>query len=247
MRANRIIMGTGVSIDLPTTDELLVKAAFDRISQIDRRFSTYRHSSEVSRFRRGELRESELSHDLKKVMRACIKMEKMTDGYFSAWYKGEFDPTGYVKAWAINEAVKILKKAGQDTYCLGVGGDILAASKSAKDWRLGIENPAQPNTILGIIKAKNIALATSGAYKRGQHVINPKTRQPVHHFLSVSVAGPSIIKADVYATAAYVMGQRGFDFINRQPGYEALFITKAGRGLATPGMEKLLGQQSLDV
>src|SRR5437868_4103382 len=102
MRSNRIIMGTGVSIDIPGLDDpqILCKA-FARIGQIDRRFSTYLPNSEVSRFQRGELLEAELSREFKVVMRACLEMEKLTDGYFSAWYGGQYDPAGYVKAWAI--------------------------------------------------------------------------------------------------------------------------------------------------
>lgn len=248
MRVNRIIMGTGVSLDVPDLKEsALAEKVFLRLTQIDRRFSTYRKNSEVRRFTRGELRESELSSEFRAVMRACLKMEKLTDGYFSAWYQGQFDPTGYVKSWAINEASKLIKGAGHGTFCVSIGGDLCACSDSAKDWRLGIENPADTKTVLGIIEAKNISLATSGAYKRGQHVINPKTRLPVNYFKSVSVAGPSIIKADVFATAAYVMGKRGPAFIARQPGYEALFVFDDGKALATAGMETLLGQQSLDI
>jgi thiamine biosynthesis lipoprotein len=245
MRANRIIMGTGVSIDVPRLqDAALIESVFKRLNQIDRRFSTYKENSEVSRFRRGELREAELSSELVSVMRACLKLEKVTNGYFSAWFNGQFDPTGYVKAWSIHEACKLIRKSGYETYCIGVGGDICARSNS-KTWRIGIENPVHPKAVLGVIKAKNIAVATSGNYKRGKHVYNPMTKRPVDHFISVTVSGPNIIKSDVFATSAFVMAKRGVAFIQNQPGYEAAFITKDGSVQLTAGMERLLGQQSL--
>lgn len=245
MRANRIIMGTGVSVDVPGLDNAaLIETVFKRLRQIDRRFSTYKDRSEVSRFRRGELLDAELSAEFQAVMRACLKLEKDTNGYFSAWFQGQFDPSGYVKGWAIREAGKVIEAAGYHTYCVGIGGDILARSQS-KIWRIGIENPANTDTILGIIKAKNLAVATSGNYKRGEHVYNPKTRQPVNHFLSVTVAGPSVVKADVFATAAFVMAEKGVGFVQHQPRYEAMFVGRDGRVRLTGGMERLLGQQSL--
>jgi FAD:protein FMN transferase len=248
MRANRIIMGTGVSLDVPNlADVKVLDRVFSRLTQIDRRFSTYRYNSEVSRFRRGELREDELSSDFRIVMRGCLEMEKATNGYFSAWFSGEFDPSGYVKAWAIREAARIIRKSGFSTFCVGIGGDIYARSNNRKIWRIGIENPHRPNTILGVIKARNIAVATSGNYKRGAHVFDPKKKQPVNYFSSVTVAGPGIIKADVFATAAFVMGPKGPAFIQRQPRYEGLFIDIDGHLAATAGMERLLGQLSLEV
>lgn len=248
MRANRIIMGTGVSIDIPgLKDEKFFEEVFSLISKLDRRFSTFKANSEVSKFRRGELREDELSQQFQVVMRACLEMEKLTDGYFSAWFDGQFDPTGYVKSWSIEQACRLIKKAGHGTYCIGIGGDICARSDSDKIWRLGVENPSDPKTIVGVIEARNIGLATSGIYKRGQHVINPKTRKPVSHFLSTTIAGPSIIKADVFATAVYVMGKKGPAFIARQPRYDALFINPNGKVQVTAGMARLLGQQSLEI
>jgi thiamine biosynthesis lipoprotein len=245
---NRIVMGTGISVDVPgLKDAALIEKVFTRVAQIDRRFSTYKSNSEVSRFRRGELREAELSTEFREVMRACLKMEKSTKGYFSAWFDGQFDPTGYVKAWSIREGCLILNKAGYGTHCVSIGGDLCARSDSDHIWRLGIENPLDNKTVLGVIKAKNISLATSGSYKRGQHVMNPKTRRAANYFLSVTIAGPSIIKSDVFATAAFVMGSRGPAFIRSQRGYEALFITPDARVETTAGMELLLGQQMLEV
>jgi len=241
-------MGTGVSIDVPgLKDARLLDRAFARLTQIDRRYSTFKDSSEVSRFRRGELLESELSPELRKVMRACIKMEKLTGGYFSAWFDGQFDPTGYVKGWSIKQASNVIKKAGFGTYCVGIGGDVYASSDSDKIWRIGVENPEDPSKIIGIISARNISVCTSGVYKRGQHLVSPKSRRQIHYYQSVTVAGPSVVKSDVFATAAYVMARQGPEFIAEQSRYAAMFINKDGSLILTPGMEKLLGQQTLAV
>jgi len=248
MRQSRIIMGTGVSIDVPEmNDESLMNKAYARIAQIDRRYSTYKTNSEISKFQRGELSESELSREFKKVMRACMEYEKLTGGYFSAWFNGSFDPTGYVKAMAINEAARIIENAGYGTYCVAIGGDLMAKSNSSKTWRIGVENPLEANTTIGTVEAKNISMATSGNYKRGEHIINPKTHRPAKELLSVTVLGPDIITADVFATAAFVIGKKAQAFIARHKGYGALIVDKDKKIRTTEGLSELFGQLKLDL
>ena len=231
-------MGTGVSIDIPGADDQLFQKVFERLSEIDERFSTYKDNSEVSRFIRGE---KNLSRELKKVIKACKDAELATEGYFSAWASGKFDPSGYVKGWAISEGSKIIKKAGHQTFCIGIGGDILAASGSDKIWRVGIQDPRDKTSIIATIAAKNIAVATSGTSARGLHIISPKTSQPADSILSITVVGPDIIDADVLATAAFAQGEFGLNFIGGQAkGYEALMVDKTGKISMTTGMSALL-------
>lgn len=234
-------MGTGVSIDIPGAEEAIFNKVFDRLEQIDDRFSTYKTDSEVSRFKRGEIAEGELSHELKRIVKACKAAEKATNGTFSAWAEGNFDPSGYVKGWAIAEAGKIINKAGFKTFCIGIGGDILAVSDSDKNWRIGIQDPANRQSILTTLTVKNMAVATSGTYERGLHILNPKTKKAADSILSITVVGPDIIDADVLATAAFVQGEFGLNFIGGQAhGYEALMVAKNGKVSMTDGMAAYL-------
>ena len=50
------------------------------------------------------------------------------------------------------------------------------------------------------------AVATSGTYERGFHVIDPKRRRPVTDLAAVTVIGPELTLTDAYATAALAMG-----------------------------------------
>ena len=230
-------MGTGVSLDIPGAEEAVFNKVFARLEQIDNRFSTYKSSSEVSRYVRGEIAEGKLSHELKQIIKACKNAEKATDGTFSAWASGSFDPSGYVKGWAIAQVSKIIKRAGYGTFCVGIGGDILAASDSDKTWRIGIQDPQHPQQILTTISAKNVAVATSGTNERGLHIINPKTTEAANSILSITVVGPDIIDADVLATAAFVQGEFGLNFIGGQAnGYEAMMVSKNGKASMTDGL-----------
>ena len=216
-----------ISMDIPKAkDDEVFAAAFKRLSAIDERLSAYKPNSELCRFQRGEIPAADLSAEMQQVIKACAAAEKLTNGYFSAYFSDKFNPTGYVKGWAIAEAGKVIEKLGFTTYCIGAGGDILARSSGDKTWSIGIQDPTNPQKILNMLSITNGAVATSGNYERGAHIINPKTKKPADELLSLTVIGPDIIKADILATAAFAMGKTGADFVNSQSGYQALAVTR---------------------
>lgn len=219
-------MGMPISIDIPNArSESDFASAYERLSQIDARFSTYKTGSELSGLRGGQLKPKDLSQELKWIIKACSDWEAKTGGYFSVRAGGEFDPSGYVKGWAIAEAGKAIEIAGFKTYCIGAGGDILARSAGAKSWDIGIQDPADKTKILNKLSISNGAVATSGNYSRGQHIFNPKTKNPASYFKSVSIAGPDIITADVLATAVFAAGPKaGRAILKNFPDYQALLI-----------------------
>lgn len=234
-------MGLPVSLEITDCqDQVVFDLVFKRLKKIDNKLSTYKVDSELSRYQRKEITEANLSAEMKKIIKACLKFEKATDGYFSAWYGRHFDPTGYVKGWAINQASKIITKAGYSTYCIGAGGDVLAASAGQKNWGIGLQDPRNKQKIIGKITAKNLAIATSGNYQRGEHIYNPKNRKPAKELLSVSVAGVDIITADVLATACFAGGKESLALIDKFPGFDLIAITSDGHAVVTPGMVKLL-------
>jgi thiamine biosynthesis lipoprotein len=227
MRRNQIIMGTGVSLDIPEAkNDIIFTDVFELLKKIDARFSPYKADSELSKYQHGEIPQKNLSRDMKSIMAGCNEYELLTDGYFTANYSGKYDPTGYVKGWAIDRAGDLLKKQGYRTFCIGIGGDILASSDGDKVWSIGVQDPADNSKILNKLSISNGAVATSGNYERGAHIINPKTGRPADELLSITVIGPDIIKADVLATAGFAMGLAGATFVNKQPGYKALTIAR---------------------
>jgi thiamine biosynthesis lipoprotein len=235
---------------------------FDDLRQVDAQFSTYKKDSELSQYRAGMIPASKLSQDMKTVMQDCARYSELTDGYFSAYFEGSptavtapnrrsttaarYNPTGYVKGWAIARAGKLLESHSVHTYMINAGGDILARSQPhgqhsegqsqpAHMWTIGLQHPTETHTVIGSVRAANIAVATSGTYVRGQHILDPHTHQPARGLLSVTVIGPDIIAADVYATTIFAMGApRGLAFIAQQPGYQALCIDTELNALSSP-------------
>ncbi len=76
-------------------------------------------------------------------------------------------------------------------------------------WRVGIQHPTMDDKLAAVVVASDLAIATSGAYARGDHVVDPHTRRPATGVLSVTITGPELATADAYATAAFAMGTRG--------------------------------------
>ena len=86
------------------------------------------------------------------------------------------------------------------------------------------------------MEANELAIATSGAYARGDHVRDPHTGRPPSGVLSVTVVGPQLGTADAYATAAFAMGPVvGPRWTARLRGYEALTILADDVVLSTSG------------
>jgi len=239
-------MGTGVTLDIPAArDPAIFDKVFKLLETIDGRFSPYKKNSEVSKYARGELSRWRLSRELRHIIKACKSSEAATNGAFSAWAGDNFDPSGYVKGWAIDKAAKLIEKNGYNTYCLSIGGDIKAASSGEKTWNIGVQHPGDKLKTAATILAKNLAIATSGNYERGLHIINPKTKEPADTLSSVTVVGPSIVTADVLATAAFVLGDFALNFIGGQAkGYEGLVVHKNGQIEMTNGFDKY--QSALD-
>lgn len=223
-------MGIPISIDAPSLhDQAPIAAVQKRLQEIDEMFSTYKPQSEISRYQRGELREDQLNSDVRITKKAVERFEKLTNGYFSATYNGAYDPTGYIKGWAIAEAGKILEGFGITTYLINAAGDIQAASSDSTVWRIGIQNPLSQQSTLGTIALTNGAIATSGTYERGAHIIDPHTHRPAQSLISATVHGPDIIMADVLATTCIAMGsKKAIAFMNTQPNYESLLIDTHG-------------------
>lgn len=240
MRKISFIMGMPISIDVADSkNEAAIEAAFTRLREIDEIFSTYKPNSEISRFQNDIIRESDLSQDVRTTKKAIESFERITDGYFTAYFNGVYDPTGYIKGWAIAEAATILKKGGITTYLINAAGDIAAASGGQKTWHIALQNPFKQRQSLGTISFQNGAIATSGTYERGGHIINPHTGKPANDLVSATIYGPDIITADVFATACIAMGaEKAIDFIEKQTGYEALLIDVSGGAVASQGFAR---------
>ncbi|PSK63026.1 FAD:protein FMN transferase [Micromonospora sp. MH33] len=218
------VMGTAISLDL--ADDLpaaalheLAERTFAWLREVDARFSTYRADSEVCRLDRGELPLAEGSADLRAVLERCADLWAGTDGFFDVYATGRLDPSGYVKGWAAQVASDRLVAAGAPNHCLNAGGDVRVRGHAAAGgpWRIGVRHPWDPTATCLVLAGTDLAVATSGVYERGHHVVDPRRGAPAVGLRSVTVVGPDLGVADAYATAAVAMGEPGIAWLDRLP------------------------------
>jgi thiamine biosynthesis lipoprotein len=245
MKQTRIIMGMPVILEV-VDDRVAVdtlEAVFDYFGYVDRKFSTYKTESEISLINRNELTLEQASDDMKAIFFLAEQTRQESDGYFEILRNGIYDPSGIVKGWAIANAAEILRQAGFENYYVDAGGDIQVSGKNTQgqDWRVGIQNPFNPNEIVKVLSLHDCGIATSGTYVRGQHIYNPqKSDQQISGIVSLTVIGPNIYEADRFATAAFAMDSAGINFIEELEGFEGYMIDQHGLATCTSGFERFV-------
>ena len=239
------VMGMAVSIDIRDS-EVPVDAIAEVIAwlhHVDATFSTYIDDSPISRLGRGELDLDDATDEVRDVLRLCEDMRLDTGGAFDIFEVPApngttLDPSGLVKGWSIELAAGILERSGCANFCINAGGDIAIRGRpmAGEPWRVGIRHPDRIDQLATVVTAEGpLAIATSATYERGAHIIDPRTRQPTTELASVTVVGPDLTVADAYATAIFVMGLDGLDWISERPGYDAYAITHDAITTWTPG------------
>src|SRR4051794_20967976 len=234
----RHIMGIPIGIDV--RDDVNVEAAFDWLREADATFSTYREDSEISRLDRGKLVLADCRPEVDEVLTRCMRLNRATGGAFSVRPAARLDPSGLVKGWAVDGAAQRLAAAGAERFCINAGGDVVARGRPAPDrrWRVGIRHPTDLDRLAAVVAVEDLAVATSGEYERGAHIVDPHTGAPPAGLLSVTVIGPDLATADAYATAAFAMGADGPAWTASLAGYDAMCITSDHRVLSTPGFAR---------
>lgn len=236
-------MGMPIVVDI--RDESVAADTVDEVFEwfrwVDTTFSTFKPESEVSRLARGERAVEEAHPEVRGILERCEQLRRQTGGYFDHRAAGRLDPSALVKGWSVDRAVSLLEEAGLTSFAVNAGGDVRVrgGARPAGTWRVGIQHPLVRDRIAAVVESRDLAVATSGAYERGDHIVDPWSGEPPRGVLSVTVTGPDLAGADAYATAAYAMGHRGASWTANLPGYEAMTILGDGSVLSTPGFHAL--------
>lgn len=235
------IMGTAVSVTVvgDIDDDVLdgaAEACFGDLRRADRTFSTYRSDSDISRIARGVLTVEAADPDVREVAEACAAAEAVTGGLFSAAWSGAFDPTGYVKGWAVERAARrhiapLLDRRGVVAGGVNAGGDmqLFTADGSGWTWNVGIADPVDTARVLATVSVRDGAVATSGTAERGAHVIDPRSGAPAAGTASVTVIAAGLAEADLWATAGLVAGFEDLSWTARAPAHTGLSVSDDGR------------------
>jgi thiamine biosynthesis lipoprotein len=241
MKQTKLIMGMPITLEIiEPVSEVVFTEVFTYFRAVDRRYSTYKANSEISRINRG-LPRAEWSPEMRAVMRLCEQTKQATRGFFDISHQGRLDPSGLVKGWAIQNAANLLLKRGEQNFYIDAGGDIQVHghNEESEPWRVGLRNPFNRDEIVKTLSVSSEGVATSGTYIRGQHIYDPlHETSKLETVMSLTVVGPNIYEADRFATAAFAMGPEGIAFIATQRGLEGYMVNRDKVAIFTSGFER---------
>ena len=122
------------------------------------------------------------------------------------------DLGGFVKEFAVDQAVKILKKEKIQSALVNFGGDIyaLGLKPDGKAFSVGIKNPLASSEYIAQAFISNQALTTSASYERNHqvegksysHIISKDDLQ--EKILSATVISSSVLESGVFSTSLMI-------------------------------------------
>ena len=221
-------------------DEMLIDAINQVVNDIDKylknveeKFSPFLPTSLVSRHTDigEELQDTFFDLEYQEVYSRSLIAKKETQGLFDPFFNGKYNPTGFVKGWAIENAFMKYIKPLIDNNIIEAGaingaGDIQVGTRfdSNFSWEIGIENPEDKEKIIAKYSIKNGAVATSGLSKKGQHI---KSDNDINH-VQVTVVGTYLSDVDVLATAGVVSDEKIWSEIVESKLLTGILLTKEG-------------------
>jgi thiamine biosynthesis lipoprotein len=235
LRHNEQVMGTVVSFDvrlgaLPAPEaRRAVRRACVLLARADAVFSLWKPDSPMSRIRRNEITLADAPPEIAEVLERCAEARRLTGGWFDPWsMPGGVDPTGLVKGWAASRALGVVADAGVAGAMVNAGGDVATAGEPTPGvpWRIGITNPDDRSVLLCAVSSPG-AVATSGTYERGPHIVDPFTGRARARLRSATVLGTDLALADAMATGLCAAGIAGTSHVVAA-GYGAIVVDDAG-------------------
>jgi FAD:protein FMN transferase len=217
------------------------QSVINQLREADEIFSTYRADSIIRRLDRGELTIEQCPPEVAEVIELGREAERVSDGAFSIRLptpdgRRRLDPSGVVKGWAAQRASQFLAGLDDTDFCLSAGGDIVCHTGDADRaaWRVGIEHPLDPTTLIAVVPIRSGGVATSGTAHRGGHLLDPRTGRQPSGVASVTVIAASLTWADIDATAAYVHGRDAVQWLQTRPIRSALVVWTDGTTTRLP-------------
>lgn len=226
------VWGTVVTFDI--RDEHLDECALEVIAdgveflhQVDRWFSTYRIDTPITALRMGFAELSQMPAIVREVLNRCELVKALTGGVFDPWaVDGGVDPSGFVKGWAADVVADMVVSQGFMNVAINAAGDVSCRGEQSEGqpWVIGIRHPEETHTIIATTEVVDGAIATSGEYERGKHIINPMTGTRDMALRSATVVGPDGGMADALATALLIAGLPGVAWFAQLPGWSGYLV-----------------------
>lgn len=253
------VVGVHVISDRPLDDDPCVDSAtrdtFATLRNIEDVFTPFQDDSDIRRIARGDLDVCDADPRVMEVLDLCLTARSRTRRLFDPWWKGWFDPTGIVKGWSVELAVRrhlapLVESGRVEAVGVNAGGDmqLVTAPESTWTWKVGIADPFNPGATVGRVSLKSGAVATSGTAERGSHIVDPRTSRPAKSVASATVVAQGLTEADLWATVSCVSGFDDMSWVRDSHAESALVIGvdhQARRWVRQPADETLQGGEEL--
>jgi len=236
------VWGTVVTFDVRGPEEIaesrsfasaagaVVQEAVTFLHDVDSWFSTYRVDTPITALRNGLLELEDMPSVVHSVLDACRRARWLTRGVFDPWaVPGGVDPSGYVKGWAADVAADLVVGRGFANVSVNAAGDVSCRGYQSpgRPWVVGIRHPDHADQIVRSVVALDEAVATSGCYERGEHIVDPRAGSFSATLDSATVVGPDGGMADALATALVIAGAEGASWFAQLPGWSAYLVDGA--------------------
>jgi thiamine biosynthesis lipoprotein len=251
MKRVELTWGTAIGVDVRDgTDEAILDRVFDWFARVDASFSTWRADSEIVRVADGELALADANAEVREVVDLCERARVETNGGFDIAARATqppphpegwcaLDPSGLVKGWAIERAAVLLEQACARNFCINAGGDVVVRGLADdRPWRVGVQHPWERDRVAMTLAVTDGAVATSGRYERGDHVIDPRIGQPATGLMSVTIVAADLARADAFATGALALGHDGLAWLAGRRDVESVAITDDAQVFTSPGLAR---------
>jgi len=122
----------------------------------------------------------------------------------------QIDLGGIVKEYAVDQTIMSLQKMGIGSALVNFGGDIATyGAYHHEPWRIGIQDPENPDVNVTIVELNGASLCTSGHSKRYtsiekqrfSHIISSSSEQT---YSQMSIIAPTTVDAGIWSTALLV-------------------------------------------
>jgi thiamine biosynthesis lipoprotein len=145
------------------------------------------------------------------------------------------DLGGIAKGYATDKAVSTLQELSIKNALINAGGNVYVLGNKADGtpWRVGVQDPRNPEGIKAVLQGRDQALVSSGDYQRYfevdgvryHHIIDPQSGFPSRASAGTTVVMESATIADVLSTALFIKGpQKGLEMAADMPGVGAVMM-----------------------
>ena len=155
------------------------------------------------------------------------------------------DLGGIAKGYASDRVQTIMHGYDVTSALISLGGNVAVFGPKADGslWKIAISDPQAPDSYIGVLKATDVSVITSGGYERNFvqdgvtyiHIMDPATGSPVvSDLLSVSIISPDGVQGDSLSTALFVMGKdKAIAYWQAHKDFACILVTTTGEVFAS--------------